>query len=129
MAKISEFFTEAETTVTQHRGIDNRYDDKIRVAVLRTAKEMDRVRMLLNAPVIVSSWYRCLKLNKLVGGAYNSQHMRGEAVDFICPQFGSPRDVVEMLKGADVPYDQMIMEGTWVHISFRDNPRKQVLYR
>lgn len=39
------------------------------------------IRAGLNYPVRISSGYRCMLLNKLVGGSATSQHVRGEAAD------------------------------------------------
>ena len=39
------------------------------------------IRRILNKPVIITSAYRCPKHNKEVGGATNSLHLRGKAVD------------------------------------------------
>ena len=44
---------------------------------------LDPLRELYGRPIHVTSGYRCPKLNRLVGGAPNSQHMRGEAADII----------------------------------------------
>jgi uncharacterized protein YcbK (DUF882 family) len=35
----------------------------------------------LGQPIPVSSGYRCPELNKIIGGAVSSQHMKGEAAD------------------------------------------------
>lgn len=43
---------------------------------------LDRIRERFAVPMIITSGYRCERLNKLVGGVDNSQHMKGEAVDF-----------------------------------------------
>ena len=133
----SKYFTEAETVVTRQAGIKNIYknDQAIIDAVQGTARYMDMVRALLNAPIVVSSWYRSPELNKKVGGSPRSQHMKGEAVDFICPKFGTPMAIVKYLERAGgIDFDQLIMEGTWVHISFCTHvsttrkPRRQVIY-
>ena len=44
---------------------------------------LDPLRELYGRPIHVTSGYRCPKLNRLVGGAPNSQHMRGEASDIV----------------------------------------------
>jgi uncharacterized protein YcbK (DUF882 family) len=36
----------------------------------------------------VLSGYRCPKLNRLIGGAKNSQHITAQAADIIIPGFG-----------------------------------------
>lgn len=95
-----------------------------------TALQMDKVRKLLNRPVVVSSWYRSSEVNKAVGSkSTKSQHISGEAVDFICPSYGSPRDVAKLLEAnlALLKFDQLIYEFTWVHISFSLHPRGQAL--
>ena len=46
---------------------------------------LDPARELLGKPLYVSSGYRSARLNQAVGGAVNSQHLRGEAAD-VCTQ-------------------------------------------
>jgi hypothetical protein len=58
--------------------------------------------------------------------------MSGEAVDFISPTYGSPLQVCKQIIGYGdiINFDQLILEHSWVHISFAissGNPRKQVL--
>lgn len=94
---------------------------------------MERVRAILNSPIHVDSWYRCLQLNRALKSKDTSQHLKGEAVDFICPEFGSPFEIcVKILHYPElIIFDQLILEHTWVHISFNADPttqpRKQVL--
>lgn len=60
----------------------------------------------------------------------DSQHMRGEADDFIAPRFGRPLMVCRAIEASRIPYDQLIYEyGGWCHISFvaHREPRRQVL--
>lgn len=132
MEKISTYFTLEETFASaraKELGIDNSIPPQIMPAVRRTAICMDKVRKLLNRPVIPTCWYRCPALNKAVRGVPNSQHQDGEAVDFVSPEFGTPKKIAQIL--ADnvdlIQFDQLIYEGTWIHISFSLKPRKQVL--
>lgn len=108
-------------------------DEQIDV-MKKAAVGMERVRALLgNNPVSVSSWFRSPVVNKLVGGGTKSQHLKGEAIDFNCFGFGSPREICELLVAHMdlIRFDQLILENGWVHISFavvsRKVPRKQVL--
>jgi len=96
-------------------------------ALLRSAFGMEGVRTLLGAPIIISSGYRSPEVNKAVGGAKNSQHTKGEAVDFICPGYGSPLKICKAIAASGIKFDQLIQEGTWVHISFSDANRREVL--
>lgn len=131
---ISQYFSDAEAVITQHRNIDNTPPTEVWPVIFNTAQRMDVVRRVLGNPVIVSSWYRSAALNAAVGSrAKMSQHMKGEAVDFICPGAGSPTDVAAaLLRDVELlQFDQLILEHTWVHISFVSNtngkPRKQAL--
>ena len=127
--QLSPHFTLAELTVSQSAarlGIDNNPPPSVIKALERTALGLEGVRMLLGAPVLVSSGYRSPALNKAIGGAKNSQHMTGQAVDFICPGFGSPRQIVKTLDNSGMQFDQCILEfDRWVHLSFSDKPRRQ----
>lgn len=49
----------------------------------RVAELMERIRQFFgNKPITVNSWYRTKEYNTQVGGAAQSQHMLGRAVDF-----------------------------------------------
>lgn len=119
--QITQHFTWAETQVTS-TGLDNTAASIAhKEAILNTATNMEVVRAILNRlPIHINSWYRSPEVNKAVGGVPNSEHAIGQAVDFVCPRFGSPFQVaVELSKYANIlNYNQLIYEGTWVHISF-----------
>lgn len=94
------------------------------------AAGMERVRNLLGVPVQITSGFRSIEVNASVGGTASSQHCQGLAADFIAPDFGTPRTIASYLMQhlPDLRFDQMIFEGTWVHISFvSDKPRGEVL--
>lgn len=130
---LSTHFTLEELTASDKAvrlGIDNTPTDEALDALYTTAAGMERVRDVLgDKRVFSTSGYRCPKLNTATGGASASQHMKGEAVDFVCPDFGTPMEVCqEVVANTDyVGFDQLIMEGTWVHISFSDRNRGEVL--
>ncbi len=109
--------------------IDNVPTPEIAAVLAETAAQMDRVRIFLSAPVIVSSGYRSKALNKAVKGQPTSGHMLGYCIDFTCPKFGSPKAICEALAKSNIPFDQLIMEGTWVHISFDPRLRRQTLIK
>ncbi len=86
------------------------------------------IREKLNKPMIITSGYRCNKVNKLVGGKSNSQHLKGQAVDFIVKGM-TPKQIVEFICRSGISYDQLINEyDKWVHISFvKGKNRRQML--
>lgn len=133
MTQLSKYFTLAELTVSnkaKELKLNNIPSGKQLENLKYTAARMDAVRELLGHPIIVSSGYRSPAVNKAVGSkAKHSQHMEGQAVDFTCPGFGTPKQIVEAIIKSKIEYDQVIQEfGTWVHISFKDGiNRKQAL--
>lgn len=131
MMQLSAHFTLDEFTFSQtasRRGINNDPPPAVMDCLQRTATGLELVRNWLGAPILISSGYRCPELNAAVGGAHNSQHLTGEAVDFTCPSFGPPAKIVASLVGSSIPYDQVIVEfGRWVHISFSQHNRHQAL--
>lgn len=86
------------------------------------------IRDKLGKPMIITSGYRCQALNKKVGGVSNSQHTKGQAVDFYVKDM-SMQQVIDFIKKSGVEFDQLINEyNRWVHISFvKGKNRKQVL--
>lgn len=87
------------------------------------------VRNLLDCPVSINSGYRGAELNRRVGGSTTSQHCQGLAVDFTAAGFGTPLAVARKLRDHidELRLDQLIWEGTWIHVSFSPTPRRQVL--
>lgn len=130
--KLSTHFTLAEFTTSQEaerRGISNEPSPEDLARLKRTADGLEQVRALLGGvPIVISSGYRTPKLNAMVGGARNSQHMTGQAADIIVPGFGPPKVVADAIRGSEIQYDQLILEfGRWVHISFAAVPRRMNL--
>lgn len=81
-------------------------------------------------PVHVLSGYRPVEVNKLIGGAPNSQHTEGLAADIIVTD-RSHMEVAEWIRAHTLSYDQLILEfGQWVHVSTAPKgraPRSQSL--
>lgn len=82
--KLSEFFV---SSTADKNGIKNEPSLDERATIERNINllvdnVLDPIRDKFCAPVIITSGYRCPRVNKLVGGANNSQHMSGCAADF-----------------------------------------------
>ena len=131
--QLTQHFTLEELTFSQtaaRLGLDNTPTAEVLRALKYTAIGMEEVRSALNSnAILVSSGLRMPVVNSATpGSSKSSQHMKGEAVDFTCPTYGSPATIVRRLVNSDVQYDQLICEyDRWVHISFSRSPRKQVL--
>ena len=95
---------------------------------------LDPLREMYGHPIHVTSGYRCDALNKAVGGASTSQHMRGEAADIKTGRKGGNARLYALLERY-FDFDQLIWEhGTdsepsWVHVSYKaeGGNRKQTL--
>lgn len=121
---LSPHFTYREATYSataRDRKIDNNPNPAQLEAMKYTAMKMEALRQILeNRPLYITSWFRSFALNLAIGGAQSSQHSKGEAVDFKCPGFGSPMQIcMRLLENKGIlKYDQLILEPTWVHVSF-----------
>lgn len=128
-----EEFCDSQTAARQ--GIDNCPDKLTLESLKRTAYGLEEVRKELgDKPILISSGYRSPELNRAVGGTERSQHTLGHAVDFTCPAFGTPREIVRRLIDSAIQYDQCILEffdpvkkTGWCHISFSARNRRVAL--
>ena len=77
-------------------------------------------------PLFINSGYRCLELNKKVGGVPTSQHVLGQAADVGC---SDPLALARLAKKMKLPYDQIGVYQTFVHFSYSDDRnRGQIFY-
>lgn len=78
-------------------------------------------------PLFINSGYRCLELNKAVGGVPTSQHCLGMAADV---GVTDPYALAKLAKRMRLPYDQLIVYPSFCHFSHkRDGEnRGQLLY-
>lgn len=141
--KLSPHFDLLEFTRSDHAarlGLNNRLPDDLMANALETARMMERIRTYLSAlakkdiPISVTSGYRSPALNEAVGGSFNSDHMRMQAIDFRAPDFGRPLLIAEALEPAvnALQIGQLIFEyGSWVHVSLAlpDKPQNRVITR
>ena len=130
--KLSKYFSLREmvfSKIAEDNDIDNTPTPEILEKLKYTASQLDKVRYLLGNPVNLSSGYRCLKVNRRIGSKDSSQHVNGEAVDFKCELFGSPKKVFDKIRESDIHFDQLILEfNSWVHISFvKEGGRRESL--
>lgn len=90
---------------------------------------LDPARVRIRKPITVNSGYRCPELNKAVGGAATSQHVKGEAADITTGSKEGNKRLFEIIRD-NLPFDQLINEYdfSWVHVSHRRGEnRKQQL--
>ena len=104
---------------------------------LLAEKVFEPIRNNFRCPIHISSAYRSMELNRVVGGSLTSQHCSGEAIDV--DMDGSTNGVTNKMVfdyiKDNLEFDQLIWEfGTsenpdWVHVSYESTgkQRKQIL--
>lgn len=125
-------FTECHTA--QKYGIANEPPPKA-IGNLRTLCEqiLEPLREALGLPVVITSGYRCKKLNDRISHhAHHSQHLQGQAADFyVSPadvlgskmQVSSRRELLikafrQIILDDNINYDQLILYPTFIHVSY-----------
>ena len=123
---LSKHFTLAEFTdsdTATRNGIDNTLPDDLLSTAQSTADMLEGIRSALdNHKIQITSGYRCLELNTVIGSGRTSDHVKAMAVDFKCPGFGTPYDIARRLalQIDSLGIGQIIAEfGAWVHVSTR----------
>lgn len=87
----------------------------------------ERVREIVGRPILITSGFRCVKLNNAVGGSLTSQHLYAEALD-IRANGKTASELFQILARSDLKYDQLILEkvgnAQWVHVSIGSKKEK-----
>ena len=124
-----KYFTINELTKTS-TGLDNTPSKDVQANLEYLVNNvLDKVREIYGKPIKVNSGYRSKLVNKKVGGASNSQHTKGEAVDITGGNKTENKRIYEIIKNLG-KYDQLINEYdySWIHISYKNgNNRHQEL--
>lgn len=133
-----KYFTIKELSASseaRRMGIDNTPTPKARANLTALVEAvLDPLRERYGYPIMVSSGYRCPRLNKAVGGAATSQHVKGEAADIYVAQ---PKDKAMLFSLIYylLPYDQLIWERgndeapAWIHVSYREGANRRECLR
>ena len=111
------------------RNLNNEMSEsQIASAKLLCENVFEPLRLYLNTPIQISSGFRSVQINKMIGGSATSQHTKGEAMDLQinAKGFHFIKDKLE--------FDQLIWEfgnkekPDWVHVGYRGKEnRKQTL--
>lgn len=113
------------------KGIDNTPNSKIVNNLNQLVDNiLDPLREKYGKPIKVNGGYRCPALNDAVKGSKTSQHLQGLAADITA---GSPvenKKLFDLIIKLNLPFDQLIDEQKfkWVHVSFSNRNRKQILH-
>lgn len=137
MGDISKNFSMCEfvqSNTAKEKKIDNTPNEIIEGNIIKLVINiLQPLRDFMGVSCTVNSGYRCPALNKAIGGATNSAHMQGGAVDIT---FGSKtlnKKAFDWIK-KNCKYRQLIWEKgdstgpQWIHVEFKESDNKmQVL--
>ena len=107
------------------KGIDNEPNEEQLANMKLVANNVfEPLRVFINGPIKVNSFFRSPDLNKAIGGSTKSQHCKGQAID-IDDTFGrmTNAEMYHWIK-EHLDFDQMIWEfgnndnPDWVHVSY-----------
>ena len=139
---LTDHFTLYQLTLTSHKQFQDENRDLTQeqlVKLQNVARLLEHVMFILDAPLTVTSAYRCKPLNDFIGSTDRSQHLLCEAVDFIPKEIDlgkSFRLLWQDIKVNGANTGQLIHENDdgkeWLHISLGEPYRpkekcKQVL--
>ena len=91
---------------------------------------LEPLREALGLPIIITSGYRCKALNHmLVNHSTKSQHMNGEAADFVV-QGNNRRELLikafrQMILDENISFDQLIIYPGFIHVSYTSRRRNR----
>lgn len=121
----SEFFSLKEFTASataKAHHIDNTPDaDVVKNIQYGVDMVLDPLRRLLGKPIIITSGYRCPKLNSLVGGVKSSWHLDGNAADIRVDDEKDAKVKFELLKkipSVDTCLFEHSKSAIWLHIQW-----------
>lgn len=123
---LSEFF---QSSTAAKNGIKNEPSSDEKATIVRNINllvdnVLDPARDEFHAPIIITSGYRCPRVNRLVGGVNNSQHMSGCAADFHVMGFTpSMMHEVFLYIFNTLEFDQLIYyrSKNFIHVSYVEN--------
>lgn len=124
----SEFFTLKELTKSSTASkyhIDNTpADDIIRNLQYGVDMVLDPLRRLYGKPIVITSGYRCLELNKRVGGVANSWHTQGNAADIHVASLTEATKIfsnLQKIPSVDTALFEHSKSGQWLHVQWNMN--------
>lgn len=124
-----------DSPTARSQGITNEPDGAALANLERLADVLELVRETLGCPLRITSGYRCLELNRVVGGAKTSAHLEGRAADFRPLGVALADAFTRLAAATEIPFDQLIIERTkagtvWLHLGIARQgiePRREML--
>lgn len=127
----------SNSSTAKRLGIDNiPNNEQVNNLRLLCEKVLQPIREKYGKPIIISSGFRCEKLNKAIGGSPTSEHRYGMAADLhsLSDTLSDNKALWDLIRTMNLNFGQLIYEygsdsgPDWIHISYNEkNNRKQIL--
>lgn len=121
----SEYFTLEElikSRTATKLGINNTPNaEEIRNLQYGVNMVLDPLRRLYQKPIVINSGFRCLELNKAVGGVTNSWHTKGNAADIHIKDEQEAKTLFSLLKilpSVDTVLYEHSKTSVWLHVQW-----------
>lgn len=131
MKQLTKHFSLSEMTVTSTGLVNIPNCTQVNNLLYLCLYVLEPARVGIGMPIKVNSGFRCIKVNKAVGGKDNSQHPEGKAADLTCDDNAKLFNFIK----DNLEFDQLIWEKgnlvspKWVHVSFnKGRNRRQIIY-
>lgn len=128
--KLSEHLDLVEVTRSEYakrNGINNMPNPEYTENLIELANKIfEPTRKHFNKPIHISSGFRSKILNQKIGGAKNSQHTLGQALDIDQGNRKDNIEIFEFIKN-NLPFDQLINEFgyDWIHVSYNTDGKQR----
>ena len=123
---LSEHFMFSELTTTEHTEFleqNQREGMQFVASLTKVCTDLLEPIRVQWGPIHINSGFRCAVLNAAVGSHPTSQHLLGQAVDFIIKDLPAGRTLIDVFDWIHIEYTidfhQLINEGhgEWIHVS------------
>lgn len=135
---LTEHFSFLEFCNTDHAEFQARniiQGDAYRENMTLVCLELEKLRAFIQKPIIINSGFRCLELNRAVGGVDTSQHTVGGAADFTVRDYNDRPGLSFIFQwlGNHSAYGQLILEmpdekKPWIHLGIPREGRARTRY-
>ena len=127
-ANLSQHFTLGEFTRSKYPEVYNIPSHEAIANLKRLCEWLEVLRNKIDHPIVINSGYRSPQLNRKVGGAANSNHLTGCAVDIRTSGYEQAicyaAILINYAKESAQDYDELLIEknrygAVWLHFAVR----------